>query len=294
VLTNITHEHLDYHKTFERYREAKRKLFKLAAHNRKGLQTGIINAEDPAAELFAATVPHPVTYGLEKGDMRAKDVVATPDGSKFTARYDERELHLEVHLPGSFNVANALAAAATGVVVGLDDQQIEQGIAALTGVEGRMTTISEGQDYTVIVDFAHTPDSFEKLFKDLRPVVKGKLIVMFGSAGRRDEAKRAVQGKLAGEYADEVVITEEDDRDVDGLAIMDQIAAGAESAGKVRGQDLFLVHDRTEAIRFAIDRAQKGDTVLLLGKGHEKTIERADGEHPWDEIGTAHQALKDR
>jgi UDP-N-acetylmuramoyl-L-alanyl-D-glutamate--2,6-diaminopimelate ligase len=115
---------------------------------------------------------------------------------------------------------------------------------------------------------------------------------MFGSAGRRDEAKRAVQGELAGKYCDEVVITEEDDRDIDGVEIMTQIAEGAEKAGKVRGQDLFLVHDRTEAIAFALKRAQKGDTVLLLGKGHEKTIERADGEHDWDEIGTAHAALK--
>jgi UDP-N-acetylmuramoyl-L-alanyl-D-glutamate--2,6-diaminopimelate ligase len=174
----------------------------------------------------------------------------------------------------------------------LNKQQIEQGIAALEGVEGRMTSVDEGQDFSVIVDFAHTPDSFEKLFRDLRPVVKGKLIVMFGSAGRRDEAKRAVQGKLAGEYADEVVITEEDDRDVDGQAIMNEIASGAEEAGKVRDRDLFLVHDRTEAINFAIGRAKKGDTVLLLGKGHEKTIERANGENPWDEIATVHGALK--
>jgi UDP-N-acetylmuramoyl-L-alanyl-D-glutamate--2,6-diaminopimelate ligase len=155
-----------------------------------------------------------------------------------------------------------------------------------------MTNIDEGQDFSVIVDFAHTPDSFEKLFKDLRPVVKGKLICMFGSAGRRDEAKRAVQGELAGKYCDEVVITEEDDRDIDGVEIMNQIASGAEKAGKVREQNLFLVHDRPEAIAFALKRAQAGDTVLLLGKGHEKTIERADGEHEWDEIGTAQAAVR--
>lgn len=294
VLTNLTHEHLDYHKTFERYREAKRRLFKLAAHNKHGLRTGIVNAEDPAAELFAGTVPKAVTYGLKTGDMRAEDVVSTSEGSAFTAIYGERELNIKVNLPGSFNIANALAAAATGVVVGLSDEQIEEGIAALAGVEGRMTTIDEGQDYSVIVDFAHTPDSFEKLFKDLKPVVKGKLIVLFGSAGRRDEAKRAVQGKLAGEYADEVIITEEDDRDIDGTQIMNEIAAGAEEAGKTRDTDLFLVHDRTEAIQFAVNRAHKGDTVLLLGKGHEKTIERADGAHHWDEIGTARQAVAKR
>jgi len=125
----------------------------------------------------------------------------------------------------------------------------------------------------------------------IRPVVKGKLIVMFGSAGRRDETKRAVQGKLAGQYADEVIITEEDDRDIDGYKIMDQIAAGAAKAGKVQERDMFLIHDRTEAIQFAVRRAAPGDTVLLLGKGHEKTIERANGENPWDEIGTARAAV---
>ena len=178
-----------------------------------------------------------------------------------------------------------------GRAIGLSKTQIEQGIAALEGVEGRMTRIDEGQDFDVIVDYAHTPDSFEKLFKDLKPVVKGKLIVMFGSAGRRDEAKRAVQGELAGSYCDEVVITEEDDRDIDGAMIMDQIAAGAQKAGKTLDTDLFLVHDRTAAIAYTISRAKRGDTVLLLGKGHEKTIERANGENDWDEIGTAHAAL---
>jgi len=294
VMTNVTHEHLDYHKTFERYRAAKRKLFKLTAKNKKGLQTGIINADDSSAQAFAETVPHAVTYGVAHGEMQASDIISTPNGSDFTAKYQGRELHLHVNLPGTFNVSNALAAAATGIAVGLGDEQIEKGIAALEAVEGRMTSIDEGQDFSVIVDFAHTPDSFEKLFKDLKPVVKGKLIVMFGSAGRRDEAKRAVQGKLAGEYADVVVVTEEDDRDIDGVKIMNQIAGGALEAGKVRDQDLFLVHDRTEAIQFAIGQATSGDTVLLLGKGHEKTIERADGEHAWDEIGTTHAAVKAR
>jgi UDP-N-acetylmuramoyl-L-alanyl-D-glutamate--2,6-diaminopimelate ligase len=179
-----------------------------------------------------------------------------------------------------------------GKIIGLNQSQIEQGIASLAGVEGRMTTIDEGQDFEVIVDFAHTPDSFEKLLKDLKPVVKGKLIVLFGSAGRRDKAKRPAQGEIAGNYADEVVLTEEDDRDEDGNQILEEIAAGAEKSGKVRGKDLFLVLDREEAIKFALGHAKKGDTVLLLGKGHEKTIERADGEHAWDEIATARQLLK--
>ncbi|HSX43755.1 MAG TPA: UDP-N-acetylmuramoyl-L-alanyl-D-glutamate--2,6-diaminopimelate ligase [Candidatus Saccharimonadales bacterium] len=292
VMTNVTHEHLDYHKTFENYRDAKKKLFTLANKNKKGLQVGIINAEDPSAALFAAAIKNPVLYGVDKGELKANNVQLTASGSTYQAVIGNDIYDIVCHLPGSFNVYNSLAVIGVGRAVGLGKEQIEKGIAALENVEGRMTTIDEGQDFEVIVDYAHTPDSFEKLFKDLKPVVKGKLIVMFGSAGRRDEAKRPVQGELAGKYADEVVITEEDDRDIDGQQIMNEIAAGAEKAGKVREKDLFLVHDRTEAIQFSLNRAKQDDTVLLLGKGHEKTIERADGEHPWDEIGTAHSAAK--
>lgn len=292
VFTNLTHEHLDYHRTFERYRNAKRMLFKMANRNKQGLRIGIVNADDPNGHYFASDVANPVLYGVEQGDVRATDIKLQPSGVDYNTEIDGETYKIHCNLPGSFNVYNSLAAVCVGKALGLSREKIEKGIAALEGVEGRMTRIDEGQDFDVIVDFAHTPDSFEKLFKDLKPVVKGKLIVMFGSAGRRDEAKRAVQGELAGRYADEVIVTEEDDRDTDGIAIMKQIAEGAEKAGKQRDKDLFLVHDRTEAINFAIKRAKKGDTVLLLGKGHEKTIERANGENPWDEIATAHAAVK--
>jgi UDP-N-acetylmuramoyl-L-alanyl-D-glutamate--2,6-diaminopimelate ligase len=294
VMTNITHEHLDYHGTFERYRDAKRKLFKRANKNHKGLRTGIINAEDPSAQLFASDIKNPVLYGVDKGDLRATHVKLSPSGSTYTVTIGDGSYPISCQLPGSFNVFNSLAAVGVGQALGLTPDQITKGIGALQGVEGRMARVDEGQDFDVIVDYAHTPDSFEKLFKDLKPVVKGKLIVMFGSAGRRDEAKRAVQGELAGKYCDEVVITEEDDRDIDGKQIMNEIAAGAEKAGKTKDKDLFLVHDRTEAIKFTLGRAKKDDTVLLLGKGHEKTIERDDREDPWDEMATAKSALKQR
>jgi UDP-N-acetylmuramoyl-L-alanyl-D-glutamate--2,6-diaminopimelate ligase len=313
VLTNITHEHLDYHKTFERYLAAKRQMFVLANKNHKGLRLGVINGDDPHADAFASAIKNVVRYGLNSGDLRATSVELAPTGVSYETTADGQTYHITCRLPGSFNVYNSLAAVAVGRAVGLTPEQIEQGIAALSGVEGRMTRIDEGQDYSVIVDYAHTPDSFEKIFKDLRPVVKGKLIVMFGSAGRRDEAKRAVQGQLAGKYADEVIVTEEDDRDMDGLAILDEIAKGAESAGKIRDKNLFLVHDRTAAIQAAIARANRGDTVLLLGKGHEKDILRNGPkaielrhlpqddhnpdrvtEFPWDEISTAHEAVKAR
>lgn len=291
VMTNVTHEHLDYHKTFERYRDAKRKLFKQTNKNKKGLRVGIINADDPSAELFASDIAHPLFYGLKKADLVARNIKLDPEFVSYSVKYQNINYDIVCRLPGSFNVANSLACLGVGISLGLSKEQIEQGINALTGVEGRMTAIKEGQDFSVIVDFAHTPDSFEKLFNDLRPVIKGKMIVMFGSAGRRDEAKRAVQGRIAGKFADEIVITEEDDRDVDGLKIIEQIASGAKKMGKNLNKDLFIVHDREEAIAFALSRAHKNDTVLLLGKGHEKTIERADGEHPWNEIATTKKLL---
>ncbi|HSD55837.1 MAG TPA: UDP-N-acetylmuramoyl-L-alanyl-D-glutamate--2,6-diaminopimelate ligase [Candidatus Saccharimonadales bacterium] len=274
VMTNITHEHLDYHGTFERYLDAKRHMFELTDKNRNGLQVGIINADDPNAGAFASAISNPVMYGTAEGVLRATDIKLSSDGVKYTAKHGDNTYHIQCALPGSFNVYNSLAAVGVGEALGLTVKQIEQGIAALEGVEGRMTRVDEGQGFSVIIDYAHTPDSFEKLFKDLKPVVKGRLIVLFGSAGRRDEEKRAVQGHLAGKYADEVIVTEEDDRDMDGDEIMDQIAGGAEGAGKERGKNLFLVHDRDQAIAFALKRAKKGDTVLLLGKGHEKDILR--------------------
>lgn len=293
VMTNVTHEHLDYHGTFERYRNAKRKMFQMCNRNTGGLMNGVINAEDESADLFKSDISNAITYGIKAGDLRAEAVKLAPSGVSYTAKIAGEQYQIECKIPGSFNVYNSLAAVAVGRALGLGKDQIEQGIAALEGVEGRMTRINEGQNFDVIVDFAHTPDSFEKLFKDLKPVVKGKLIALFGSAGRRDEAKRGVQGELAGKYCDEVIVTEEDDRDVDGMEILKQIAAGAQRSGKTVGTNLFLVHDRTEAIKFAVGRAKAGDTLLLLGKGHEKTIERADGEHKWDEIGTTRQALKE-
>ncbi len=289
VMTNVTHEHLDYHGTFENYRDAKVKLFKLA--DKHGRRAGIVNADDPSAGNFAAVIKNVVTYGIEKGELRATEVKSTPAGSDFTVKGTK----IHTNLPGDFNVYNALATAAVGQVLDLTPDQITHGIAALKTVEGRMNTVDVGQDFDVIIDYAHTPDSFEKLFKGIKPSVKGRLIVMFGSAGgQRDPAKRPIQGELAGKYADIVVLTEEDDRDTPGMEILNQIADGAEKAGKVRDKDLFLVLDRVEAIQSTVNQAKAGDTVLFLGKGHEKTIERADGEHPWDEPGEVRKALRQR
>lgn len=290
VFTNLTHEHLDYHKTFARYRAAKRKLFEMASRHPHGF--GVINADDPSAASFESAIKNHQTYGINGGDLRANDIRLGAAGCDFSASIAGDTYQIHCNLPGSFNVSNALAAILVGRQIGLTPEQIQQGIAALDSVEGRMNTLDAGQKFSVIIDFAHTPDSFERLLSDLRASTKGKLIVLFGSAGRRDESKRSVQGKIAGKYADEVILTEEDDRDIDGNEILAQIASGAEKSGKAAGKDLFLILDRPSAIKFAMTRAANTeDTVVLLGKGHEKTIERADGVHPWNETDVARQAI---
>jgi len=272
VMTNVSHEHLDYHRTFERYRDAKKMLFTQTDRNRKGLRTGIANAEDPSGQLFAGAVKNPILYGIKQGALRATNVKQTPAGSSYDAVIGADSYHIVCHLPGSFNVYNSLAAIGVGAAIGLTKNQIEQGIASLQSVEGRMTRIDEGQDFDVIVDYAHTPESFEKVFKEVKPLVRGRLITVFGSAGRRDESKRAQQGRVAGEYCDIVIATEEDDRDCDGQEILDQIASGAVQVGKVIDTNVILIHEREAAITYAVNMARAGDLVLLLGKGHEKSI----------------------
>lgn len=283
VMTNVTHEHLDYHRTFERYRDAKRKLFKKA-------EFGVINADDPSARFFEKDVREYITYGIEKGNLRAEKVKLGADGVEFIS---SDGLKIKTRLAGKFNVSNALATIAVGRRLGLSDKEIADGIYALTEVEGRMVRVSEGQDFTAIVDYAHTPDAFLKLLPDMKKATKGRLFVVFGSAGgRRDPSKREPMGEIAGEYADVVILTEEDDRDTPGEEILEAIAEGARKKGKKDGEDLFKILDRPSAILEACKRAKKGDTVLFLGKGNEKTIERADGVYDYYELTEVTKALR--
>ncbi len=285
VMTNVTHEHLDYHKTFERYRDAKRKLFKVARY-------GVINADDPTAEYFESDIDDYITYGIEYGDMKAENIKLSPYGVSYQIP-KFKKLEIETRIGGSFNVYNSLACVAVGKRLGLSDEEIQRGIYALTSVEGRMVKIDEGQDFTVIMDYAHTPDAFEKLFPDMKKATKGRLIVMFGSAGgRRDPSKREPMGVIAGKHADIVMLTEEDDRDTPGMEIIEQIAGGARTSGKKDGKDLFMELDRPSAILKCCEMAKAGDTVLFLGKGNEKTIERADGAHAYYEEDEIRKALK--
>ena len=291
VMTNVTYEHLDYHKTFENYIEAKRQLFVMAAKH--GRRFGVVNADDLNAAKFIATTPRSISYGIKSGDLRASNIKQTPNYSTFTAVIGSDEYNIRVNIPGEFNIYNSLAAIAVGREIGLTKAQIENGIAALDGVEGRMSTIEEGQRFRVIVDYAGTPDAFEKFFKTIRPTVKGKLVCVFGSPAHRDIAKRPVQGAIAGKYCEEVIVTEEDDRDEPSKQILNQIGDGAKKSGKKLDKDLFLIQYRDEAISFALTRVNSSDDlVAILGKGHEKTIERADGIHPWSDIEVTRSALR--
>ena len=282
VITNLTHEHLDFHKTMEKYRKAKGKLLKKAKFS-------IINADDEHAKWFKNVAGDYITYGINDGEKRAEDVKLEISGVKYSCG----DIKIETRLPGIFNVYNSLAAMCVGEKLGLSKEQIEKGILALDGVEGRTTSFEMGQEFKAMIDFAHTPDAFEKLLPDMKKVTKGRLIVMFGSAGgRRDPSKREPQGEIAGKYADIVILTEEDDRDTPGMEILEQIAVGARKAGKKDNETLFFELNRPKAILKACQMAKKDDTVLFLGKGHEKSIERADGEHPYYEPDEIRKALR--
>lgn len=272
VFTNLTHDHLDYHKTLTNYRNAKGKLFKKAKFS-------ILNADDRATDYYKTLSQEYITYGIKNGDFRAKSVKLGISGVK----YSLGDINIETKIPGEFNVYNSLAAALVGRQLGLTNKQIESGINSLDSVEGRMNIIDEGQPFTIIVDYAHTPDAIEKVFDSVKSH-NGRIISVHGGAGRRDPATREIRGRILAQNSDIVIITEDDSRDEDPEKIAAAFIRGAEKQDKVLGKNLFKELDRKKAIKLALDTAKKGDLVLILGKGHEKTILRADGPHPFEDI----------
>lgn len=291
IITNLSHEHLDYHGTFEAYRAAKQKLFKLT---KKSGGVGIVNADDANASYYAGVAEKTVTYGkTNPADVQAKNIKSSSEGSTFTVESSLSEpFSIKTSLPGDFNVSNVLAVSAASLALGIPTEAIVKGVANLAAVSGRMASYKTDKGFTVIIDFAHTPDQFAKIFNEIRPLTKGKLIAVFGKPGQRDVQSRFIQGELAGEYCDTIILTEDDPRDVDNQEIMEQIATGARKKGKVDDQDLLKVDLREEAIEKAIAMAGKGDVVMLLSKGHERTLEVAYGSKPWDEAKVMKDALK--
>ena len=297
VMTNVTHEHLDYHKTFENYRDAKRMLFKMA-------DFGVINEDDKSWAYFAQDVKKYVTYGINNGILQAENITFKADGVRYQTIVSQqffdvnnvdnkiKKMEIKTQIPGKFTVYNSLAAVAVGIKLGLTKNEIEKGIFALDSVEGRMNRVKEGQKFEVIVDYAHTPDAFLKVFESVVPGKKARIISLFGGAGRRDESTREERGKIGAINSDIVIVTEDDSRDEDPKIIADEFVKGAEAEGKILGENLFVELDREKAIKKAIDLAEKDDIVLILGKGHEKTILRAGGAEPFEDLKVVRKILR--
>lgn len=283
LVTNITHEHLDYHKTWENYAQAKARLFQEAKYS-------ILNLDDRKSYVFL------------KSRAQGKIISYSIKGP---ADVTLKKFPIELKIPAGFNLANALAAAAACSSLGVDKKAILKALSAFPGVIGRLEQVYVGQDFKVIVDFAHTPNGLENALKALgsqltlrkseRDLHSSRLIAVFGAAGLRDRAKRQLMGKVAAQFADLSVLTAEDPRTENVNDIIDEIAKGLTSKGKKEGKDFFKVADRGQAIEFAIAKlAKKGDIVATFGKSHEKSMTYGKVDFPWDEFQAVRQAIAKR
>jgi UDP-N-acetylmuramoyl-L-alanyl-D-glutamate--2,6-diaminopimelate ligase len=297
VVTNITHEHLDYHGSYEAYREAKALLFRALSNSvhKPGVpKVAVLNADD-SSYRFLRAIPAEIqlAYGLrEPADFTAKGIAASPQGLHLVAVGRGLELSLCSPLVGRFNVYNILAAVAATHALGIAPVAMQVGVAAMRGVLGRMERIDLGQPYSVIVDFAHTPNALENALRTVRELTLGQVIVAFGCAGLRDRAKRPWMGEVAGKLADVVVLTAEDPRTEPLEEIMEEIAVGCRRAGCVEGQSFFRIPDRSQAIATALGRAQPGDLVIITGKGHERSMCFGTTEYPWSDHEAVQEALR--
>jgi UDP-N-acetylmuramoyl-L-alanyl-D-glutamate--2,6-diaminopimelate ligase len=299
VVTNITHEHLDYHRTYEAYFAAKARLFRglSTAYRKPGVpKVAVLNRDDASFDsLWPIPADIKLTYGLSSGvDVWAGRIDCAADYTAFQVITPQGYFDVRTPLVGVFNVYNILAATAAGLSQGVALDHIRQGLEAVRGVVGRMERIERGQDFTVVVDFAHTPNGLRRALETARTMTRGAVIVVFGSAGLRDVAKRGLMGHEAGRLADRIVITAEDPRTESLDDIMTAIAEGCEAEGKREGESYWRVADRAAAIQFAIDLARPGDLVLTAGKAHEKSMCFGTTEYPWSEHEAVEKALSRR
>lgn len=300
VITNITSEHLEVHGTLDAYWRAKAMLFeRVAASETKTLPVSarhacVLNADDRSyAYLRDFCVAPVVSYGMRApADIRAEQIQLRADGTSFLVRLPQGEsFPVETRLVAEYNVANCLAAIAVGYLRGVAPEIMARALAEFPGVPGRMERVDAGQPFAVVVDYAHTADSLEKVLRVLRPLTSGRLIAVFGSAGDRDHVKRPVMGAVAARLADFAVFTDEDPREEDAASILHAIAVGAEEAGAREGEHYQCVVDRHEGIRAALRLARPGDTILLAGKGHEQSQVVGREKFPWDERQVAYNML---
>ncbi len=315
AMMNVTHEHLEFHGTYEQYKSDKANLFRnLALHDHKKIigskeviipTMGAVNIADPAASYFAhcssghevvgftsSTIHTDNDKSAFSGIYTIESITGDEKGVTFNVCIDGKKMETRINLPGTFNADNTVAAMV--LVSKLSNTPIEKLIEIaprLVPVRGRMTAIEKGQSFEVLVDYAHTPSSFTTIFPPLRDRVKGKIISIFGSGGERDTKKRPIQGEIASSYSDVVILSDEDPRGEEPMALLEDIAAGCKNL--TRDESLFLIPDRPTAIRKAFSMATKGDLVLLLGKAHENSIIYKDFVMDYDEIEEAKKALSE-
>ena len=303
VVTNITHEHLDYHGSYDAYRSAKGRLFSELAgtHSKKrgNPRLAVLNRDDTSFEYLTELVQdlepivQIVTYGLQAGaGVRGEKIDPHSHGLRFTARAGDLQIAIESNLIGAYNIPNCLAAIATTAVgLGVEGNFVQQGISAMQGIPGRMEVIDLGQDFLAIVDFAHTPNALQSALQSARQLTKGRVIAVFGSAGLRDRAKRRMMAEVSAKFADMSVLTAEDPRIESLDAILAEMAEGAQSQGGQDGKSFWRIPDRGEAIQHAIHQAEPGDVVISCGKGHEQSMCFGDVEYPWDDRTAMRAAL---
>ena len=308
VVTNITHEHLDQHGSYENYRAAKARLFTslegTLPKKQGNPRLAILNRDDCSFEyLYHNTRVNKLSYGMQsEADLRGEKIALEPSGTSFEAVHSAFRVAISTALVGRFNVSNCLAALAVGVIgLGIDPETAARGIAALEGVPGRMERIDLGQNFTAIVDFAHTPNALKVTLEAARAMLsqaeggqnKHRVIAVFGSAGLRDKEKRRMMAETSAQLADLTVLTAEDPRTESLDGILEEMAAGAVKEGGREGETFWRVPDRGEAIRFAVRLARPGDIVLACGKGHEQSMCFGKVEHPWDDRTAMRAALSE-
>jgi UDP-N-acetylmuramoyl-L-alanyl-D-glutamate--2,6-diaminopimelate ligase len=281
VFTNLSQDHLDLHGTMEEYFQAKRRLFTGAQPPPAAVSVGDEWGRRLAADLAEAHRAPLVTFGLGEGaDVRPEGLELTPGGSRFRAA----GIEVETPLRGIFNVENVLGAVAAGLLLDLDEDAIAAGVARVVGVPGRFEAVDEGQPFAVVVDYAHTPDSLDTVLRAARGLGEGRVIVVFGAGGDRDRGKRPLMGKVAAERSDIAIVTSDNPRSEDPLAIIQDVLQGT-------GLDIEIDLDRRGAIHRAIGLAQPGDVVVIAGKGHEQGQEIDGLVHPFDDRVVAREAL---
>ncbi|HEX5908861.1 MAG TPA: UDP-N-acetylmuramoyl-L-alanyl-D-glutamate--2,6-diaminopimelate ligase [Thermoleophilaceae bacterium] len=284
VFTNLTQDHLDFHPDMEAYYLAKRRLFDLPG-------PAVVNLDDDYGVRLAGELGDATTFALEGGpeaDYTARDIRFDVSGAVFTVDTPDGAVGMTTRLPGLFNVSNALAAFTAARVMGIEAEVAAKALADAARVPGRFEPVEEGQDFGVLVDYAHTPDSLENVLRAARELTEGTLHVVFGAGGDRDKAKRPLMGKAAADHADRLVVTSDNPRSEDPDAIVDQVMEGA-------GPGAEREVDRRKAIAKAVAGAEDGDVVVIAGKGHEQGQEFEDGrKEPFDDVQVAREALRER